>query len=87
MLCNISLMLFCEKQQWDPSNVDAGLGKVPPMQDESLTKELEDDVEPPIQRPSVSEGASNKAVWFSINGITSSGFLSLIFMYLWLSFS
>ncbi|GFQ95665.1 ig-like domain-containing protein [Trichonephila clavata] len=63
------------------------VSKVPPMQDESLTKELEDDVEPPIQRPSVSEGASNKAVWFSINGITSSGFFSLVFMYLWLSFS
>ncbi|GFT20939.1 ig-like domain-containing protein [Trichonephila clavipes] len=69
------------------ARTEAVKGKVPPMQDESLTKELEDDVEPPIQRPSVSEGASNKAAWFSINGITSSGFLSLIFMYLWLSFS
>ncbi|XP_015930533.1 lachesin [Parasteatoda tepidariorum] len=34
-------------------------GKGPPMQDDSLTKELNGDVEPPIQRPSVSEGASS----------------------------
>lgn len=31
-------------------------GKGPQMQDDSLTKEIDGDVEPPIQRPSVSEG-------------------------------
>ncbi|GIX74579.1 ig-like domain-containing protein [Caerostris extrusa] len=47
------------------ARTEAVKGKVPPMQDESLTKELEDDVEPPIQRPSVSEGASSTAALFS----------------------
>ncbi|CAL1263931.1 unnamed protein product [Larinioides sclopetarius] len=69
------------------ARTEAVKGKVPPMQDESLTKELEDDVEPPIQRPSVSEGASSTANWFQINGVVSSGFYCLVFMFLRLSVS
>ncbi|KAF8764730.1 hypothetical protein HNY73_022780 [Argiope bruennichi] len=69
------------------ARTEAIKGKVPPMQDESLTKELEDDVEPPIQRPSVSEGASSTAAWFQINGVVSSGFYCLVFMFLRLSVS
>ncbi|GIY02437.1 ig-like domain-containing protein [Caerostris darwini] len=69
------------------ARTEAVKGKVPPMQDESLTKELEDDVEPPIQRPSVSEGASSTAALFSHKRVVSAIFFSLVFMYLWLFFS
>ncbi|XP_054706548.1 lachesin-like [Uloborus diversus] len=52
-------------------------GKGPQMQDDSLTKEIEGDVEPPIQRPSVSEGASSTASATRLIGASNESRLQL----------
>ncbi|KAG8192560.1 hypothetical protein JTE90_015195 [Oedothorax gibbosus] len=66
------------------ARTEAVKGKVPPMQDESLNKELEDDVEPPIQRPSVSDGTCIFFKKSSLISLSNLEFMLLIILNTWL---